>query len=262
MQEDVDAQGKTAQTGSRLSRLPRNVWVLTGTSFLTDISSDMIINLIPLFLTEVLKQSTVVVGLIEGIAETTSSLMKIFSGALSDKLGRRKELAVLGYFLSSVSKPFLLLASSWGMVLGVRFADRLGKGIRTAPKEALLARSVSKGDRGLAFGIHRAGDTAGAFLGILIASLVIYLTQTNADILSAATFRWVVIASIIPAFLAVLVLWLGAREVAPEGEGRAAPNFSFKGLDRRFIAYLLITVLFTLAIPPMRLSSCAAKNAG
>ncbi len=229
-----------------LRKLPRNVWILTVTSFLTDISSDMIVNLIPFFLTEVLGQTTLIVGLIDGIAETTASLMKIFSGGLSDKLGKRKSLAVLGYGLSSLSKPFLFFANSWGIVLGVRFSDRLGKGIRTAPKEALLAQSVAKERRGLAFGVQRAGDTAGAFLGILIAALIIWLTQTNPDRLSAHTFQIVVLASILPALLAVLVLGLGAREAPAQGETKAAPVLSLKGMDRRFIAFLLITVLFTL----------------
>jgi len=228
--------------------LPRNVWILTVTSFLTDISSDMIVNLIPLFLTGVLGQATTVVGLIEGVAETTASLMKVFSGALSDKLGKRKSLAVLGYALSSFSKPFLYFANSWGIVLGVRFSDRLGKGIRTAPRDALLSQSIAREKRGLAFGVHRAGDSAGAFLGILIATLIIWLTQTNPNVLSARTFQIAVLVSIVPAILAVVVLGLGAREVpAPADKARdAAPALSFRGLDKGFVAYLVITVLFTL----------------
>jgi len=239
---------KKANKVSLFKGLDRNVWILTITSFLTDISSDMINNLIPLFLTGVLGQATAVVGLIEGIAETTASLMKVFSGAVSDKLGKRKGLAVLGYGLSSLSKPFLYFASSWGIVLGVRFADRLGKGIRTAPKEALLSQSVSSDKRGLAFGIHRAGDSAGAFLGILIAALIVWLTQTNPNVLSGRTFQMVALASIIPAFLAVLILALGAREVGvPAQEKRAAaPVFSLKGLDKRFISFLVLTIIFTL----------------
>lgn len=239
---------KDAKTVSIFKGLDRNVWILTITSFLTDISSDMINNLIPLFLTGVLGQATAVVGLIEGIAETTASLMKVFSGVISDKLGKRKGLAVLGYGLSSLSKPLLYFANAWGIVLGVRFADRLGKGIRTAPKDALLSQSVSSDKRGLAFGIHRAGDTAGAFVGILIAALIVWLTQTNPNVLSGRTFQMVVLASIIPAILAVLVLALGAREVSvPAQEKRAAaPVLSFKGLDKRFIGFLVLTIIFTL----------------
>jgi len=239
---------KDANKVSIFRSLDRNVWILTITSFLTDISSDMINNLIPLFLTGVLGQATTVVGLIEGIAETTASLMKVFSGAVSDRLGKRKGLAVLGYGLSSLSKPFLYFASAWGIVLGVRFADRLGKGIRTAPKDALLSQSVSSDKRGLAFGIHRAGDSAGAFVGILIAALIVWLTQTNPNVLSGRTFQIVVLASIVPAFLAVLILALGAREVSvPTQEKRAsAPVLSFKGLDKRFISFLGVTIIFTL----------------
>jgi MFS family permease len=239
---------KEAHQDSIFKGLDRNVWILTVTSFLTDISSDMINNLIPLFLTGVLGQATAVVGLIEGVAETTASLMKVFSGAVSDKLGKRKGLAVLGYGLSSLSKPFLYFANAWGIVLGVRFADRLGKGIRTAPKDALLSQSVSSDKRGLAFGIHRAGDSAGAFVGILIAALIVWLTQTNPNVLSGRTFQIVVLASIVPAFLAVLILALGAREVSvPAQEKRAAALVpSFKGLDKRFISFLGVTIIFTL----------------
>ncbi len=243
MMNNPSQQG--SKRSSRMGGLSRNVWVLTLVSFFTDISSDMVINLIPLFLTGVLKQSTAVVGVIEGVAETTASLMKIFSGGLSDKLGKRKALAVLGYGLSALSKPFLYFASTWGMVLGVRFADRLGKGVRTAPKEALLAESVSKEKRGLAFGVQRAGDTAGAFLGLLIATFIIWRTEANPNLLSRETFQWVVLASIIPGVLAVLILWLGARDV-DVAQPKGAPVLSFKGLDRRFLAFLAITLLFTL----------------
>ena len=164
---------------SGLQQLPRNVWVVTITSFLTDISSEMIFNLVPLFLANVLNTGTAIIGLIDGIAETTASLMKIYSGALSDKLGKRKWLTVLGYGLSTIAKPFLYIAHTWQVVLGVRFTDRMGKGIRTAPRDALIAGSINQKQRGLAFGLHRAGDTAGAFIGLLIAALVIWWTQAG-----------------------------------------------------------------------------------
>ncbi|RPJ01479.1 MAG: MFS transporter, partial [Chloroflexi bacterium] len=140
--------------------LPRNVWIVTITSFLTDVSSEMVFNLLPLFLANVLGVKTNIIGVIEGVAETTASLLKIFSGWLSDKLGQRKWLAVLGYGLSTVSKPFLYWAGSWAGVLAIRFSDRVGKGIRTAPRDALIADTVSEQHRGAAFGLHRAGDTA------------------------------------------------------------------------------------------------------
>ena len=135
----------------RLSRLPRNVWIMSATSLLNDISSEMLLNLIPFFLANVLGVRTAVIGLIEGIAETTASLLKIVFGALSDRLGKRKPFVVVGYALSAFTKPFLYFATAWGWVLGVRVADRIGKGIRTAPRDALVADSVDKDQRGLAF---------------------------------------------------------------------------------------------------------------
>ena len=225
--------------------LPRNVWVLTATSFLTDISSEMIANLIPFFLANVLGVRTSVIGLIDGLAETTASLLKLYSGALSDKLSSRKWLTVAGYSLSTLAKPFLYFASTWGWVLGVRFADRIGKGIRTAPRDALLAGSIDEKQRGLAFGLHRAGDTAGAFTGLAIAALVIYLTQSGTAQLTRATFQTIVLVSIIPALLAVLVLALFAREVAGKAKA-SAPTLSLAGMDNRFKLFLLAATLFTL----------------
>ena len=231
---------------SPLRRLHPNIWVVTATSFLTDISSEMIVYLIPLFLANILGVRTAVIGLIDGVAETTASLLKIYSGALSDKLGNRKWLAVIGYGLSTIAKPFLYFANSWGWVLGVRFADRAGKGIRTAPRDALVAASTEDKSRGLAFGLHRAGDTAGAFLGIGIAALIIWLTQTNESMLEVATFRTAVLVSIIPAVLAVIVLALGAKEVTVTGKKSSAMRLSLKNMDKRFKAFLIVMVLFTL----------------
>jgi len=229
-----------------LRRLHPNIWVVTATSFLTDISSEMIVYLIPLFLANILGVRTAVIGLIDGIAETTASLLKIYSGALSDRLGKRKGLAVLGYGLSTIAKPFLYFANTWGWVLGVRFADRTGKGIRTAPRDALVAASTDEKSRGLAFGLHRAGDTAGAFIGIGIAALIIWLTQANASLLSVATFRTAVLVSILPAVLAVVVLALGAKDVTVAGQGAEKMRLSLKSVDARFKAFLLVVILFTL----------------
>ncbi len=226
-------------------QLPRNVWILTATSFLTDISSDMIANLIPLFLYNVLGVRTSVVGLIDGIAETTASLMKLFSGAISDRMGKRKSLTVLGYGLSTLAKPFLYLATTWGWVLGVRFTDRLGKGIRTAPRDALVADSVDQETRGLAFGFQRAADTGGAVLGIVVAIVVIWLAQRNSVSLGESTFRTVVLISLAPAALAVLTLALGARDVPIAGE-RQAPKLRFKSLGRSFVIFMLIMSVFDL----------------
>lgn len=235
-------------------RLPRNVWVVTITSFLNDLSSEMLLNLLPLFLFNVLGVRTTVIGLIEGVADTTASLVKLFSGWISDRLRMRKGLAVLGYMLSTVAKPFLYLATSWGWVLGVRFADRIGKGLRTAPRDALVADSIDERQRGLAFGIHRAGDTAGAVLGLSVALVVLRASQRGAAALTRDTFQTIVLISLIPAVLAVLTIALGAQEVTPALRANTPqrrgpvdkPRLTLAGFDRRFRLFLLITVLFTL----------------
>jgi len=238
----------SSQTTSHpLSRIHPNIWFLTIGSFLTDVSSEMLTNLIPLFLYNVLGVQTSIIGLIDGIAEFTASWVKIFSGSLSDRLGKRKNLTVAGYALSTLAKPFLFFATSWEWVLGVRFSDRFGKGIRTAPRDALLADSTQADQRGLSFGLHRAGDTAGAFTGLGIAALIIWLTQSGAARLERHTFQIIVLASIIPAVLAVLVLWFGVKEIAAARKDKVAlPSFSLKSFDRRFKAFLVVIILFTL----------------
>ncbi|MBN1311407.1 MAG: MFS transporter [Anaerolineae bacterium] len=242
------AQSSEAPTNrGGLRGLPRNVWALTLTSLFTDISSDMIVNLIPLFLANVLGAKTGVIGLIEGIAESTASLLKVFSGWLSDRIGKRKGLTVAGYSISTIAKPFLYFAGSWWWVLIVRFADRVGKGVRTAPRDALVAGSVDEENRGLAFGLHRAGDTAGAMIGMLIALGVVWATQAGSLTLGRVTFQRLVLLSIIPAVLAVLVLAFGAREVpVKEGETSEPLRLSLRGFDRRFRYFTMVIFLFTL----------------
>ena len=230
---------------SQLKELPGNLWVASATSFLTDISSEMVINILPLFLSSVLGVKTNIIGIIEGVAEATSSVLKVFSGWLSDKLRTRKWLAVAGYGLSALAKPFFYFANSWGAVAGVRWADRVGKGIRTAPRDALVADNVKPEQRGLAFGLHRAADTAGALLGILIAAFIVWKLQAGSTALSEHTFRTVVLISLIPAFLAVIVLAVGTKEVRVGGEVRKV-RISLKGLGRNFIIFLVIVGIFDL----------------
>jgi MFS family permease len=225
--------------------LPRNVWAASLTSFFMDVSSEMVINILPLFLSNVLGVKTNIIGLIEGIAEATASLLKVFSGWLSDKLRARKWLAVAGYGLSTVAKPFFYFANSWGMVAGVRWADRVGKGIRTAPRDALVADSIEDRHRGLAFGFHRAADTGGALLGLLFALLVVWLTQSFSQELGRSTFQTVVLISLIPAVLAVLSLAIGAQDVAVR-EKRQAPRITFKGLGKPFLVFMIIVGIFDL----------------
>ena len=198
---------------NRIKDLPRNVWAVSFTSFFMDISSEMVINILPLFLSNVLGVKTNIIGLIEGVAEATASILKVFSGWLSDKLKSRKWLTLFGYSMSTLAKPFFFIANTWGAIAGVRSADRVGKGVRTAPRDALVADSIEKDQRGLAFGFHRAADTGGAMLGLLIAMLVVWLAQEQQVGLSAGTFRTVVLISLVPAVLAVLSLAIGAKEV-------------------------------------------------
>jgi MFS family permease len=228
-----------------VKQLPRNVWAVGLTSFFMDISSEMVINIIPLFLANVLGVQTSIIGLVEGVAEATASLLKIFSGWLSDKLGGRKKLAVAGYSLSALTKPFFYFANTWGMIAGVRWADRVGKGIRTAPRDALVADSTDIHTHGIAFGFNRAMDKAGAMVGLLIAALVVWLGQANSLDLSRPTFQTIVLISLAPAFLAVISLALGARDV-PVTSKREAPKFSLRSLGKPFNIFLVIVSIFTL----------------
>ena len=238
-------------------RLHRNVWATSGISFLTDVSSEMLLNVLPLFLSNVLGVRVWAVGAVEGLAEATSSILKLYSGRLSDRLGTRKWPAVAGYGISALSKPFYYIASSWGAVAAIRWGDRVGKGVRTAPRDALLADSTAVGRRGLAFGLHRAADTAGAVTGIAVSIWVVGRVQGGGAVLEAETFRSLVAWSVLPALLGVAVLAVGARDVAPGGgRGRggepvstaAAGRFRLRlrGLGRGFAAFVACSVVFEL----------------
>jgi MFS family permease len=168
---------------------------------------------------------------------------------------------VVGYALSAISKPFFYFAGTWELIAGVRWADRVGKGIRTAPRDALVADSVTKEMRGLAFGFHRAMDTAGAMLGIMIAVGVVWLAQQNSLDLSKSTFQTVVIISLLPAFLAVLSLAVGAKDVPIKGV-RAAPKFSLRSMGRPFIVFLVIVSIFTLGNSSDAFLVLRAQNLG
>lgn len=243
--ERAEVQPDSSQALTGFAR--RQILAITLTSLFTDISSEMMFNLLPLFLANVLGAPTGVIGLIEGIAETTASFMKSASGWLSDKLQRRKWLTVGGYTLSAVSKPFLYFATTWPLVLLVRFVDRTGKGIRNPPRDALIADSVNERQRGIAFGIHRAGDTAGAFLGQVIALLVVLSIQPESMTLARETFQRIVLISIIPAVIAVLILAFGAKDVPVKvKDGTKAVSLGFGALNVHFRIFLLIVVIFTL----------------
>lgn len=241
----MNAANHRNSTRPGISRLPRNVWAVSLTSFFMDVSSEMVMNILPLFLANVLGVKTNIIGIIEGVAEATASLLKVFSGWLSDKLGGRKWIAVAGYGLSTIVKPLFYFADTWGWIAGVRWVDRVGKGIRTAPRDALIADSVDGERRGLAFGFQRAADTAGAVIGIIVAIVVIWLAQKNSVSLGESTFRTVVLISLVPAFLAVLSLAIGARDVPVKGVHQA-PKLRFKALGKRFVIFMAIMSVFDL----------------
>ena len=234
----------------RIWGLNPNVFFLGMVSLLTDVSSEMIFTLIPLFLTNVLGAATTIVGLVGGLSESADAIFRIFSGWFSDKIGRHKLMAVLGYSISTVVKPFMYLATSWGAVLSVRFGDRVGKGVRTSARDALVAESVSAGERGRGFGLHRAMDTSGAVLGLAVAAVIIYLVQGGGMRLSLESYRWLVLVGIIPAVLAVVVLLIFVREKkhAPgDSSQRGLPLSGVKGsFDARFKVFLILMAVFTL----------------
>ncbi len=236
----------------KIFSLNPNVFFLGLVSLLTDVSSEMIFTLVPLFLQNVLKAPFTAIGLIGGLSESVDAIFRIFSGWFSDKIGRRKPLALLGYSVSTIAKPFMYLASTWGAVLGIRFSDRVGKGIRTSSRDALIADSVSTGERGRGFGLHRAMDTSGAVLGLAVAALIIYLVQGGGLELGLKTYQWLVLVGVVPAVLAVLVLLIFVREKGrkPPSSSSAGTGSTLGGLtagfDPRFKVFLAITAIFTL----------------
>lgn len=222
---------------SRRYGISRTVVVLGIVSLLTDISSEGIYPLIPLFLVNVLHAQAVSVGLIEGIAESTASIVRIFSGWLSDVIGGRKWITTAGYALSTVSKPFLSVTTSWHQVFAIRFADRLGKGIRSAPRDALIADVTPAESRGISFGFHRAMDTVGAVTGPLIAFWL--LRSMGMD------YRRLFLLSAIPAVLAVVIIIFFVRERARVRTGEAPPSLSLRGFGVPFKKFLFVATLFS-----------------
>jgi MFS family permease len=207
----------------------------------------MIFTLLPLFLSNVLGAATTIIGLIGGLSESSDAIFRIFSGWFSDRVGKRKFLAVWGYSISTIAKPFMYLATSWGAVLAIRFSDRVGKGIRTSPRDALVADSVAAGERGRGFGLHRTMDTFGAVLGLAIAAAIVYLVQSGGLELSLKTYQWLVLVGVVPAVLAVLVLLVFVREGRQTSSGSEVGfNFRTAGFDGRFKIFLIIMAVFTL----------------
>jgi MFS family permease len=226
-----------------------NIFFLGLVSLFTDVSSEMIFTIMPLFVCNVLGASALVVGLIGGLTEGFDAIFRIFSGRISDRIKKRKLLAVLGYGFSTAVKPFMYIATTWGAALAVRFGDRLGKGVRTSPRDALVADSVEPGQRGKGFGIHRAMDTSGAVLGLAIAAVIIYLLQGGGLNLTLKTYQWLVLVGVIPAVLAVIVLLVFVHDRKQSAASAAPGTTQIKSdakFDARFKLFLLVMGVFTL----------------
>jgi MFS family permease len=227
----------------RLGALPRAVWLMGWISLVNDGASDLIYPLLPLYLTSVLMAGPKALGLIEGIAEATSSLLKLVSGALSDRSGRSRPWIVAGYGLAGLARPLIALAGSWPVVLLLRFSDRVGKGLRSSPRDALLAAMVAPDQRGLAFGLHRAMDNAGAVIGPLIAAGFLALQ---------VPLRQLIAWSLLPGVVCT-VLALALREPPARRQGSAEANatepmlWQFSALTPALQRYLPVVALFTLA---------------
>lgn len=219
--------------------LGRNIAVAGWVSFFMDVSSEMIYPLVPLFLASVLGVNKSMIGLIEGIAESTASLLKVFSGWFSDRIGNRKWLMATGYAISTLSRPFAALAAGWHPVMASRFIDRFGKGVRTAPRDAIIAESTDMSSIGRAFGFHRSMDTLGAVAGPALAFWLLSITSNN--------YRTIFWLSMIPAVIAVLLIVCfisKTKQAVPTALKR--PQLSWRLFDRRFRFFVIIAAVFAL----------------
>jgi len=234
--------------------ISKNVFVLGLVSFFNDVASEMIYPIVPIFLISVLGAPVAIVGLIEGIAESTASVLKVVSGWLSDKLQKRKPFVVAGYSFSAISKILLSLAFSWPFVLFARFIDRFGKGTRTSSRDALIAESSDNSTRGRSFGFHRAFDTLGAVVGPLIALLAIHFLDNN--------FRLIFFLAFIPACIGILLLLFFVKERKKEANLSPALNLSWRNLDPSFKIFLLISFVFALGNSSDAFLILRAQNLG
>lgn len=217
----------------------KNVFIAGLVSFFMDVSSEMIYPLVPLFLSNVLGINKSVIGLIEGIAESTASLLKVFSGWFSDRIGNRKWLMAIGYGISTLSRPIIALATGWQHVMGSRFMDRFGKGVRTAPRDAIIAESSEKTHLARAFGFHRSMDTMGAVVGPALAFFLLGMFSNN--------YRWVFWLSMIPGAIAVLLIifFITEKKKAPVIHSER-PKLTLKHFDWRFKFFVVIAAVFAV----------------
>ena len=242
-----------SQSGKKGAR--KNIFFLGLVSFFNDFSSEMIYPLLPLFLTSVLGAGAAALGIIEGLAESTASVLKFFSGFFSDKYKRRKPIFAAGYTLSNIVRPLIGIASSWLHVLLLRFSDRVGKGIRTSPRDALLADSAGEKNRGFAFGFQRALDHAGAILGPLAAIILLPLLKND--------LRYLFLLSAIPGVIVLFIVYFAVKEVRPKkSPDRLTLGQGLKGVDRNFRYYLIVILIFTLGNSSDAFLLLKAQDAG
>lgn len=231
-----------------------NIIILGITSLLTDISSEMVYPILPLYLVSQLGAGPAVLGLIEGIAESLASLLKPFSGYFSDKISLRKPFTILGYAGSVIGKFILFISTSWGYVLAGRVIDRFGKGIRTAPRDALIAESAGEHNRGSAFGLHRAMDTLGACIGVLSAYFLIKHYKGG--------FKQIFLWSLLPAFFGALLLFLVKEKKAEGRMPKQKLEFKWSALDKKLKLFLVFTFVFTLGNSSNQFLLLRAKDLG
>jgi MFS family permease len=235
-----------------------NIIILGITSLLTDISSEMVYPVLPIFLVTTLGASPAILGMIEGVAESLASLMKVFSGFWSDKIKQRKPFTIFGYASSAVGKIFLFFATGWHAVLVGRVIDRFGKGVRTAPRDAIIADSAVAGKRGAAYGLHRTMDTVGAITGVILA----YLLVINIKNPLRADFQKIFLWSLVPAFLGTAFLFL-VREKKDAAKIEAKKiKFQWKVLDKRLKMFLIFSFIFTLGNSSNQFLLLRAQNLG
>jgi len=234
--------------------ISRNVFVMGLVSFFNDVASEMIYPIVPIFLTAVLGAPASIVGLIEGIAESTASILKVIFGWFSDKLQKRKQFIIAGYSLSAISKAILGFAFSWPTVLVARFLDRFGKGTRTSARDALITESSLTNNRGRSFGFHRALDTLGAVVGPLLAILLLYIFSNN--------LRLIFLLAVIPSVIGVMLLVLYVKEKKKEPIKQEAIKFNWHNLNQSFKIFLIISIIFAIGNSSDAFLILRAKNLG
>jgi MFS family permease len=230
----------------RAAPLDPTVRALGVVSLLNDFSSEVAVRTLPLFLANVLGVRIGVIGLIEGIAESTATLLKLVSGYLSDRFERKKALALWGYGFSNLTKPLLYFADSWGLVLAVRFLDRVGKGVRSAPRDALIADLTPPELLGRAFGFNKAMDKTGGFLGVVVAALVLHMTQRDTLTLTRESYEWLVLLAVLPGFAAVGIVAWCVEERPRVSTAKGPMPMVWSEMDGRFWAFMGILTVFML----------------